>query len=256
MTNFFNRVVFFFKRVLWLSKLIGSYVKTINYLIVARKDMNAVMNGSYQGAAINFRGYDLSALKEVLIDQEYEFLNELVKDKKDLCVLDIGAHIGTFAIWTLGVNEHASIVSLEADPSTFKILESNAANQGVNWRVVNKAAWSNSDEELSFSVTGDSMGHKVSKEGEVRVGSINLSDVIELSGKDKIDIMKVDIEGSEFEFLNDETENLKKIDNLIIELHPLLCDTNALLENLRLSYGNITNLQNRISSKPLLFCRK
>lgn len=241
-----------------MSALTGNPFSTFLYLVKARSNKQAATHGKYRGFFFAFRGHDLSALKEVLIDDEYHFATPLLKDKKAPVIIDIGAHIGTFAIWCLSINPTSKILSIEADPETFSILNGNIQKNGaqnIQWAAVNRAAWKNRD-SLSFCNQGDSMSHKVSDQGIVSVTGFPLQEVIQASGENHIDVMKIDIEGSEEAFLCENPALLNRIDCIIIELHPNLCDTARVRSTLDQYYPNIVAIQGRTSSKPLLFCTK
>ena len=69
-----------------------------------------------------------------------------------------------------------------------------------------------------------------------------------------VDLMKVDIEGSEEAFLCANPDLLRRVHHLVVELHPYLCDTGRVEEVLRDIYGTVEKMQGRSSSKPLLMC--
>ena len=125
MRRFIQRIQSLLHRIKWLSALTGNPFSTFLYLVKARSNKQAATHGKYRGFFFAFRGHDLSALKEVLIDDEYHFATPLLKDKKAPVIIDIGAHIGTFAIWCLSINPTSKILSIEADPETFSILNGN-----------------------------------------------------------------------------------------------------------------------------------
>lgn len=199
------------------------------------------------------------ALKEVFADSEYSFLLPILTQTPRPVVLDIGAHIGTFALWLLRQCPHSRIRSVEADPQTFRILSENvtrAARGGAHWDAINGAAWHARGGKLRFSNTGPSMSHRVDKKGEIVVEGLSLSTLLDdLAGAHgAIDLMKVDIEGSEEAFLCSAPEALRRIRCLVIELHPSLCNTDAVRTVLEQTYSAIIEIQGRASSKPLLLC--
>lgn len=211
----------------------------------------APFQGKYYGYNFTFRGCDLSALKEVFIDQEYEFLKDILTTDKPPVILDVGAHIGTFSLWALKTNPKAQIISVEASPNTFKIVNDTAQKTQKNWKVINRAAWKNTD-SIAFSDDGESMSHKVLPEGKKMVQGIPLSEL----AKDDIDLMKIDIEGAEEAFLSQNHEALENVACLVIELHPNYCDTDKVREVINKYYPNVEEVQGRISNKPLLLCTK
>lgn len=248
-----TRAVNFAHRWNWLSSLTGGRARALAFLIRARGDRLAQGRAFYDSEEFAFRGSDLSALKEVLIDREYDFLADFLKTRENPLILDAGAHIGTFALWALGQNPRARVLSVEADPATFAILSRNRAGHET-WQCVNRAAWKNED-MISFSDAGDSMSHRVSESGSVAVQGATLPALLEKLGG-RADLLKVDIEGAEENFLGAFPDALQKVDALVVELHPNLCDaakTRGLLDKY---FNDIKEIQSRTSSKPLLFCRR
>ncbi len=257
MKNPILRILSFTARLNWTSRLMGSHINAASYLLKARNDLNTMGNALYKDMPFTFSGHDLSALKEVLIDNEYEFLTHLLEGKETPIILDIGAHVGTFSLWCLGVNSQSHILSIEADPETHKTLSKNIKRNQDKielWSSLHRAAWKNND-QISFSNKGDSMSHRIDNNGNISVQGVTLKDLINSLG-DKIDLMKVDIEGAEEAFICEMPELLSDVQNLVIELHPNLCDTNNVRGALGQIYPIIEEIEGRTSSKPLLFCRQ
>ncbi|MGZ9108682.1 MAG: FkbM family methyltransferase [Micavibrio sp.] len=225
-------------------------------------DRNVAGQGAYGRFSFKFRPIDLSALQEVLIDQEYGFLMPFLQGKSAPVVADIGGHIGLFSGWCLNINPETRILSVEASPGNYDLLSStvqHATKKGVHWRAVNYAAWRDG-ETIRFSDSGDSMSHRVSATGNIVVPGMSLEKIIEetLSGtrQDQVDIMKIDIEGAEEVFLTENPDALNRVNLMVVELHPNLCDTDKIRQVLAGKYPYIEEIQGRKSSKPLLFCRK
>lgn len=261
MAEIVNRLANFSARANWLGGVMGSRPAAALFLAQAKFNRMRAGKGSYDKLPFSFRGCDVSAVKEVLIDGEYGFLRSLLDKHETPRILDIGTHIGLFSIWALSVRSKARIFSVEASPSTFKILEGNIrriqeTKPDVSWKAVNRAAWKNTD-PIRFSNAGDSMSHRVSVAGPVEVQGITLREVLDTTFPGQtIDLMKVDIEGAEEAFICAEPDLLQAVNALVIELHPNLCDTSRVKQALREVFPNIETITGRTSSKPLLYCRK
>lgn len=197
------------------------------------------------------------ALKEVLVDREYALVLPRLAGIRAPRVLDVGAHIGLFSLWLLQEYPQARVVSVEADPHTYDILVRNVAATraaGARWDALNAAAWDEDGRELRFSSAGPSMSHRISGSGEIVVKGVTLPTLMHRLGTDTIDLMKIDIEGSEEAFLCAHPDVLRRVRNVVVELHPNLCDTQRVLRVLRDAYGTVTEVPQRTSSKPLLLC--
>lgn len=262
--NFIKRVHSFIKRFLWLRGFMTGSLNTLIHLIDIKMDTSKVGTCYYKGYAFEFLAKDMSAIREVLVDQEYNFLTPILEANKTPVILDVGANIGTFSLWAFGENPFCKILSLEASPQTYATITRTInleENTNLSWDCENKAAWNNND-LLSFSVDGDSMGHKVLKTGTQKVPGITITQLIDKHLKqthsDRIHLLKIDIEGAEGAFLEntDATKMaLAKVDNLVVELHPNYCDIKPVETVLADCFKNIKNLEEgRISSKPLLHC--
>ena len=244
-----------------MASLTGNPISALLLLLRLRSDSNAVHTIRINERQLFFRASDSQVLQEVFIDKEYEFLRQFLIASKGLRILDVGAHIGTFSKWCLDVAPDARILSVEADPDTFQVLRRNAEEfRGAvgQWLVEQSAASARDGELLRFSASGPSMSHRISATGAVAVDSISLATLIELMELDGecVDVVKVDIEGSEEAFLCEGSAALKRIRALVVELHPDLCDSQRVENTIRKEFDNIVWIGGRKSSKPLLYCRR
>ncbi|MBX5106097.1 FkbM family methyltransferase [Rhizobium lentis] len=241
----------------WLTPLAGDPVAAARIIIRRRRNPFGLLQVKYDGKPLYFRGIDSNALVEVLHEREYEFLASDLRSASVPCVLDVGAHIGTFAAWVLSVNPQAAIVSVEPDKHTFALAMRNAHSRSANWRVINFAASGTDGERLRFSTAGPSMSHRVSPEGDLEVETITLETLMKTIGNGiVIDILKVDIEGSEEDFLCAKPESLASVRCLVIELHPGICDIERVRKAISSQFKTVTEVPGRRSDKPLLLCKK
>ena len=169
-------------------------------------------------------GYDYPTFWEIFINGDYEKEPLCVVEKGDT-VLDIGANKGFFTLNALqkGASEVYSVEPVKHSYEQIKKL----LNDFPNVNPINKAIgetngtismFVDSDSSATNCVTtyGDMFGRGSNK---VDVESININTLIKQIDS-KINYMKVDCEGSEFELFKTITEqNLKNIDKLVIETH-------------------------------------
>ena len=253
--NLKKRINAFKHRTNWLSYFTDGASKAICYQISSKFKPDLIGQGSYKNAPLAFRKGDLQALEEVLVLEEYDFIASVIRNIKAPVIFDIGAHIGTFALWCLSQNKGAQVLSLEADPATFNILSQNQKTAGTeSWAILNRAGWS-SDETLSFRNSGATMSHKVAADGEIKVQGITLDALIKQADAKNIDVLKIDIEGAEEAFLTAKPDLLARVKNLIIEIHPQICSEDNIRALLAKYFTTITDVSGRQSSKPLLWCR-
>lgn len=244
-----------------MTRLTCNPVAAFGLLLKVRMYRNAVHAIQFNHRPVCFRASDEQALREVFVDNEYAFLRDYLLAIEGAKILDVGAHIGTFAIWCLSIAPGTTILSIEADPHTFEVLRRNEeAFQAAagRWSVQHSAAGARDGEILRLSDSGPSMSHRISPTGSVAVESISLKSLLDLLAPDgnAVDVMKLDVEGSEEAFLCECPKALKRVNALVVELHPNLCDARRVEAVLREEFDSVHSVQGRRSTKPLLFCRR
>lgn len=122
--------------------------------------------------------------------------------------VDVGSNIGAYALWAAScVGQKGRVLALEADPDNFVILEENVAlnqQQGVVFcRWVGVA-----DERQTLRLYKNQSGNRGAHsfmgtgEGYVEVQCETLANLVLAAGLDRVDIMKLDIEGFEEKVLS------------------------------------------------------
>jgi FkbM family methyltransferase len=175
-------------------------------------------------------GHDYSTFWEIFIHGEYEKEPSCVVENGDI-VLDIGANKGFFTLNALQKGA-SKVYSVEPVKQSFEQIKK-LLHDFPNVEPINKAIsetngtitmFVDSDASATNCVTtyGDMFGRESNK---VDVESININTLIEQIDS-RINYMKVDCEGSEFELFKTITEqNLKNINKLVIETHGDEIDT-------------------------------
>lgn len=132
--------------------------------------------------------------------------------------IDIGANIGAFAlIASKCVGPSGRVVAFEPVPYVFEYLSANVLrNQLTNITLEPKAVYSKS-EKILLHVSGlgntgmTSIFSHEEKIGDViKVQSVAFDDYLINQGIEKVDMIKLDIEGAEFEALQGMKESLRK----------------------------------------------
>lgn len=237
------------------APIIGSY--TGAFLFFARaKFVTTTTKAVFRGIPFRFRSCDLSAIDESLVRGEYSFIVPIIESIEAPLVVDIGMNVGDFSILAVAVNPLSQIVGVEADAATAALARSNNPPGGKNrWTVHHRAAWSNNNQ--IFLVPGAaSVSNKVSETGHTPVQGIDLATLWSLLPSDEVDILKIDVEGAEEDFLFSQPEFLDKVKHLIIEIHPLACNEARIRGLLGKRFSCVEDVPGRISSKPLLHCTR
>ncbi len=160
--------------------------------------------------------------QEILHQLNNGFYNEFVRWDDDV-IVDLGANIGLFSLHVLSYAN--KIISVEPTPSHFKILEKFSTHFD-EIKPIN-AAISNVTGEMDFylSETNSTMNSLSNVYGNsIKVKKYTLEDLLKEQNVDKVDFMKVDIEGSEVLFLSQNNiETMSKcVERFFIEFHDVL----------------------------------
>lgn len=151
--------------------------------------------------------------KEIFVDESYKFESKSEK----AVIIDCGANIGLSGLYFYQQYKNAEIHCIEADPEIAKILQSNLNSNGAKLNVIAKAAWID-DKGVVFDSEGSDSGSidSNSTTGK-RIDSIDMNAF--LNSFDKIDFLKMDIEGAENIVIPHCKESLSKVDKLFLEYH-------------------------------------
>lgn len=164
-------------------------------------------------------GFKFEAREDTLdeyVVKENPYTHRISLDKEDIW-LDIGAHIGTFAVRF--ASQVGRIISFEPDKTNYALLKKNLRlNRIKNVDAVQSALVGNSDESRKFYLntkmnTGAHSFLVRRGRQEVNVSCANINEVIALSRANKI---KMDIEGAEYELIC-AIEHWAQIDEIIYE---------------------------------------
>ena len=150
-------------------------------------------------------------------DKIYDFF---FNGKKDLTILDAGANVGIFSVFCSPSSK--KIYAIEPTPAHYGILQE-VVKPFNNIQTINCAVWKN-DEDIKFYIVdyNTTSNSAVSPtNNSVTVSGRTIPTLIKENNIDHLDLIKMDIEGSEFEVINDQLlEYLYPIvDNWFLEVH-------------------------------------
>lgn len=115
-------------------------------------------------------------------------------------ILDCGAHIGLASLFLKERFPAARIQAFEADAALAETCRANFAAFGVPDVAVTQAAVWTHDRGVSFDATHDDAGHVAENSAAAKVPSVRLKAL--LAGQ-HIDFLKLDVEGAEFDLIED-----------------------------------------------------
>jgi len=181
-------------------------------------------------------------------------------------VFDLGAYAGITTIrFAKTVGIQGRVLAVEADVMNFKSLTANLSRlektTKVNVQTFCGAVWSH-DGELEFSSESNLGSHVREKlrrgSTVIRVPGRSLSSLVMEFGFPKVDVIKADIEGAEFEAFSDNSFFRRFRPTLIFEPSMRVDSTTRpdALKTLLESYGyTIETVPQEGSSSPLFICR-
>jgi FkbM family methyltransferase len=144
--------------------------------------------------------------------------------KTGATVIDVGANIGLFSI--LAASKAARVYSFEPFPPTFDWLQRNIHENCLeNITAYNYAVGAKPESRVLHvqpESTANSLfaGQDQTGGQEMVVKCTSLSEIFEVNNLEKVDFLKLDCEGSEFEIIFETPkEVLKKCDVIVMECH-------------------------------------
>ena len=142
-------------------------------------------------------------------------------------IVDCGANVGFASAYLLSSFPRASLYAIEPDPENFVILERNLAPYGAQARADRTGVWSQNAglkiEERPYR-GGGAWARQVreARPGESSdIEAIDIPTIMARAGRDRISILKIDIEGAECVLFSAPNVGdwLGKVDCIAVELH-------------------------------------
>lgn len=166
---------------------------------------------------------DLWVFSQIFIRNEYGKIANIHDIRS---IIDCGANIGYSSAYFLMNYPQVQIMAVEPDSRNFELLTRNTAPYASRVTCIQKALWSH---QTGLKISTDPIGEANEWATTVRAcqssesADVQATDIYSLMkefGKDTIDILKVDIEGSEeVVFRSNYDRWLERIGIVVIELH-------------------------------------
>lgn len=138
-------------------------------------------------------------------------------------VIDVGANIGVFSLWAASrIGPHGRLVAVEPHPLSYRHLERNLAAFAPAALALQTACGASTGElDLHFvpgRLSVSSFEPRPDRVGHVRVPVRRLDEIADQAGVDRIDLLKIDVEGAEQLVLEGAGEMLSRVARLVIEI--------------------------------------
>ncbi len=163
---------------------------------------------------------DIEVLRSIFVEGEYAPLQY----DHPATIIDAGAHIGMAAIYFANRYPSASIFAIEPEEENFALLEKNCAPYpGIT--CIRAALWSEEGERdlhprpkgnWSYTLCPET---DFSSEPTSRTPCVTIPKLMDRYELKKIDILKLDVEGSEKEILDHSQDWIDRVSVIAIELH-------------------------------------
>ncbi|HEX6977943.1 MAG TPA: FkbM family methyltransferase [Alphaproteobacteria bacterium] len=237
-------------------KLSGGLGRALAFALQGRSEPERPFPFAFNKLRFVARWRDWPGVEEVMIGREYAFIDRLL-NRQSPVIVDLGANIGAFSLYVFSLCPEAVVHALEPSAATFQVLARNAdLNAGLQWHCARYAAWRD-DTTVRFSNATSSTGSHVSEaDGDEAVPTLGLASVLARAGAPFVDLMKIDIEGSEEAFLVGQEALLARIGAIIIEIHPNRCREENVIRTLRGAFPYLHRIPGRKSTKPLILASR
>jgi len=182
-------------------------------------------------------------------------------------VVDIGAQIGTFAVMTAKSVKNGQVIAFEPEKSNYSLfLDNIKLNNLTNIIALNEAVTDKIGRSILYMSSSNTGGHSMlitatagKQKGALSVKTTTLSDIIKNYGLIRINFLKIDAEGAEYDIiLNLDDSILEKIDKISMEFHQIDDKKNGLAIKRFLQDNNFKVMIKGLPGAPIgmLYARK
>ncbi len=160
---------------------------------------------------------DIKVFYQIIYNEEYNFIMQ--NDPK--VILDLGSNIGLSAIYFAKKYPQSKIIAVEPEKENFAMCLHNTKSY-KNINCINAAIWHNNEslkiDDNNIGEWGFSVSSSENKNKELK--GIIINEICKKYELNKIDLLKIDIEGAEKElFDKGDLEWLNIVETIVIELH-------------------------------------
>ena len=164
---------------------------------------------------------DVATFDEVFLGREYDLP---FADFAPRHVLDVGANVGYASVHFATQWPQASVLAVEPEAANAVLLKRNTgAYRHID--ALHAAVWSRPTSLAVENPHADANAFRMTEAndgGGPRIPAFTLSQLIARLGCERLDLLKMDVEGAEAEILRNAADWLDRVNVLIIELHDRL----------------------------------
>jgi FkbM family methyltransferase len=141
-------------------------------------------------------------------------------------IVDGGANVGYSSIYFAEKYPEARIIAVEPDPDNCALFRKNCLRY-PNIELIQGALWTSSTDLVIENPADESWAFRVAEASSSTNGSLKgftIADILRYSGEQRIDLLKLDIEGSEEQLFSSGYSGwIDRVKNLMVELHGQRC---------------------------------
>ena len=166
---------------------------------------------------IYFRGIvsDVFMFEQIFVDNQYNI--EINFQPK--AIIDLGANVGFASVYFANRFPDAKIIALEPDSSNYSTALKNLEPY-KNVSLIKGAVWDKSEKINLVDIGHGEAAYMVkSGEGENAIKAYTIPELMEILKVNEVDILKIDIEGSEKEIFESSDSWINKAKIIIVETH-------------------------------------
>ncbi len=195
---------------------------------------------------------DVFVFEQIFFHEEYARLTGLERPK---LIIDCGANIGCTSVYFLKHYPNATVIAVEPDAGNCDICARNLAPYGARAQVVPSGIWPREaslrvvrgeyrdGREWTFQVRECAPGEAA------EIQAVSIPGLMQRAGAERIDILKIDIEGSEKMLFAEGVHGwLDQVDCLAIETHDEECHRTVMAAVQRHGFRDVTR------HRETLFC--
>lgn len=164
---------------------------------------------------------DLFVFKQVFAFDQYS--TKRLKGVDNVkTIVDLGANIGLSALYFKQQYPNARVIAVEPEKKNFDLLVKNVSGLSDVY-CLNNAIWNQATNLGIYDIGLGEYGFVVNEQNDSKVGNVKaltMDEIIEKFQIKTIDVLKIDIEGSEKELFSGDCETwLPKVRSIVIEIH-------------------------------------
>jgi len=170
----------------------------------------------------------LKTFSEIFKEKDHTLIKGFLS-KKDKIIFDLGANEGFYTLIAKMKSPESKIFCFEPNLYAFKLMKRNLKeNKLKSVKLINKAVTSrngfiNFEVVLGRTTIGGTKIYKKYRNKEnlkkIKVKSITLKKAMKKNRVERVNLLKIDVEGSEFDILKNSVKVLDKIDKIVVEYH-------------------------------------